>query len=238
MQDSYVGDIGDYGKYGLLRAVCAQGLSLSVNWYRVAPKDKGLQDDGKYIQYLSNPIKYREYDPALFDALHHIVMIEEDRRIERIEQAQLFPAQFYAELVGKDRVGWHRKALEQTRDTDTIFLDPDNGLETQSMFCRGKATEKHVKWTELCDYYTRGQNVILYQHRPQMTKKEVCIEKVMQFQKKGLIADGVLLLEFPKYTNRYYFIFYHKGYEEKLEAVCAFMAKQWGKDNFCKWTKL
>ena len=37
MQDAYVGDIGDYGKYGLLRAVTASGLRLSVNWYRTVP---------------------------------------------------------------------------------------------------------------------------------------------------------------------------------------------------------
>ena len=35
MQDNYVGDIGDYGKYGLLRNVTAAGLQLAVNWYRV-----------------------------------------------------------------------------------------------------------------------------------------------------------------------------------------------------------
>ena len=37
MQDNYIGDIGDYGKYGLLREICAEAMSLSVNWYRVIP---------------------------------------------------------------------------------------------------------------------------------------------------------------------------------------------------------
>ena len=37
MQDSYIGDIGDYCKYGLLREVCAAAMSLSVNWYNVVP---------------------------------------------------------------------------------------------------------------------------------------------------------------------------------------------------------
>ena len=85
MQDSYIGDIGDYGKYGLLREVCAAAMSLSVNWYKVVPTKAGKQDDGKYISYLSMPQIYREYDPVMFDALYKIVLHEQDRRIERVE---------------------------------------------------------------------------------------------------------------------------------------------------------
>lgn len=51
MQDNYIGDIGDYGKYGLLREIYAADMSLSVNWYRVVPTKIGKQDDGKYINY-------------------------------------------------------------------------------------------------------------------------------------------------------------------------------------------
>lgn len=234
MQDSYVGDIGDYGKYGFLRAICSHGLSLSVNWYKVMPQLQGKQDDGKYIHYLSNPEKYRVYDPDLFDLLHHIVCVEKDRQIARVEQADLFPAQFYSDPLGKDRVRWHQNALRETKGADTAFLDPDNGLETSAMFANNTATEKHVKWTELRDYYTRGQNVILYQHRPQMMKKEACIASVMQFQNDILQADGVMALEFPKYTNRYYFVFYHKASEKAFEKACDFMVNQWGRDGFCK----
>lgn len=92
MQDSYIGDIGDYGKYGLLREVCAAAMSLSVNWYKVVPTKAGKQDDGKYISYLFMPQIYREYDPVMFDALYKIVLHEQDRRIERVEQENLFPA--------------------------------------------------------------------------------------------------------------------------------------------------
>ena len=39
MQDRYAGDIGDFGKIGLLKALQTQGLSVGVNWYRVEPMD-------------------------------------------------------------------------------------------------------------------------------------------------------------------------------------------------------
>ena len=73
MQDNYVGDIGDYGKYGLLRNVTAAGLRLAVNWYRVVPTRPGQQEDGKYTSYLDKPEIYRHYDPELFDCLAGIV---------------------------------------------------------------------------------------------------------------------------------------------------------------------
>ena len=50
MQDRYAGDIGDYGKIGLLKALQTQGLSVGVNWYRVEPMDTDKQEDGTYKQ--------------------------------------------------------------------------------------------------------------------------------------------------------------------------------------------
>ena len=32
MQNKYVGDIGDYGKLGLLRKLRAAGVTIGVNW--------------------------------------------------------------------------------------------------------------------------------------------------------------------------------------------------------------
>ena len=233
MQDNYIGDIGDYGKYGLLREVCAAGLSLAVNWYKVIPTKPGKQDDGKYTSYLSMPQIYRDYDPAMFDSLKKIVMQEQDRRIARIEQEKLFSASFYSVPLGNNREEWHVQALEKTKNANVVFLDPDNGLETEKMHQTGKPTEKHVAWAELKDYYARGQNVILYQHRPQMTTKEKCIESVMHFQRSCLQADSVKLLAFPKYTNRFYFMFLHGRDQSEFQRICTGMVQKWGKNDYC-----
>lgn len=234
MQDNYVGDIGDYGKYGLLREVCAAGLSLAVNWYKVVPRSIGKQEDGKYTQYLSHPEIYRAYDSELFDILQTIVVQQKDRRLERIEQARLFSAKFYDREMDNDRKRWHKDALNQTPGVDVVFLDPDNGLETENMRKTKSATEKHVKWTEIKDYYCRGQNVILYQHRPQMTSKEKCIESVMRFQQEYLKADCVKVLEFPKYTNRFYFMFVQKEAERTFANICTAMTEKWSCNGFCR----
>ena len=45
MQNRYAGDVGDFGKYGLLRTLCREPplLSLGVVWYLVSD-EQGDQD--------------------------------------------------------------------------------------------------------------------------------------------------------------------------------------------------
>lgn len=247
VQNQYVGDIGDYGKYGLLRAVAASGFRLAVNWYHVVPSDasektagskatiRRKQDDGKYISYLDEPEKYRQYDPELFDCLSGIV--KENRSIDALEKSDILEALFFHdELTNADRMAWHHKALVDTADADVVFLDPDNGLETAKMRARGRKTEKHVTWQEARDYYDRGQNVILYQHRPQMMKKERCIQNILDFQQSFLKADQTLLLEFPRYTNRYFFLFCHQAQHTALETIYRSVAQTW--NGFCSFIEI
>jgi len=69
MRDRFVGDIGDFGKYGLLRALagvqprCKPELHLGVVWYEV---DRG-------IRYFNRPDSFRDCDKPLFDELQRLV---------------------------------------------------------------------------------------------------------------------------------------------------------------------
>ena len=64
MQDRYAGDIGDFGKYGLLRALCGEALRLGVLWYAFEGDRKRAPNDGKRIDYLDPPDEQlRECDP-------------------------------------------------------------------------------------------------------------------------------------------------------------------------------
>lgn len=44
MKNQYIGDIGDYGKYGMLRSLAMNGIKIGVNWY-LCPNDN--RTDGK-----------------------------------------------------------------------------------------------------------------------------------------------------------------------------------------------
>ncbi len=72
VKNQYAGTIGDYGKYGLLRALCRDGgLRLGMAWWM--SEDDG-SDSGGRIGYLEQrDPALRDCDPELFDALARMV---------------------------------------------------------------------------------------------------------------------------------------------------------------------
>ena len=62
MKNQYFGDIGDYGKYGLLRFLAKRGVTIAVNWY-LTPDDQ--PNDGSIRGYFDK-VKDRKYDPEMW----------------------------------------------------------------------------------------------------------------------------------------------------------------------------
>ena len=133
MQNRYVGDIGDYIKYSLLRSLSPE-RSLGVVWYLFP--DEGHNDDGRHISYLSDHDRWRYLEPSLFDALKKIVANR--RSVQAIETRGVLDAKFArapldmrsvdAAFRPQFRKNWLLTAKERLRDCDLIFADPDNGL--------------------------------------------------------------------------------------------------------------
>ena len=91
MQNRYVGDVGDFGKYALLRALCGHAgggpiLKLGIVWCYFP--DESHYDDGRHINYL-NKEPYRSLDPQLFDGLRKLVK-DGRRSLAEVECADLF----------------------------------------------------------------------------------------------------------------------------------------------------
>ena len=76
MQNRYVGDIGDYLKLGILRAL-SPGFHLGIAWWLFP--DESHNRDGRHISYLSHPDQWRHFDPDLFDTLREIVFTRRKR---------------------------------------------------------------------------------------------------------------------------------------------------------------
>ena len=99
MQDRYVGDVGDFGKYGLLRSLCREDehgaeLRLGVLWYRFDGDDSAAANDGRHTDYLFAPSRHerflRQCDPNLFERMLHLV--KNDRSIAAVEANGVLPA--------------------------------------------------------------------------------------------------------------------------------------------------
>lgn len=210
MQNRYTGDIGDFGKLGLLRQLSRTGLSIGVNWYLTL--DEIHNGDGRHISYLKNGA-FRACDEQLWSALGEIVDSGK-REVGALERPDILQATFYSKLLdfaGADkserqtlRWEWHSRALQQLQNCDIVFVDPDNGLIVPSADGTPKSN-KFVLLFELAEYYRAGASVIYYQHKARRP------DYFYIAQNKQLIASGAfpnaetLGLKFKTTSQRYYF---------------------------------
>ena len=132
MQNRYTGDIGDFAKYGLLRALGA-GKKLGVAWYLYP--DESHNADGKHIAYLDTPGKWRHLDPLLFDCLQSIIS-SKHREVKQIEASVILGDAHYSSVPlafeghhkerATQRGKWFDTVLSDLSGCDVVFADPDN----------------------------------------------------------------------------------------------------------------
>lgn len=77
MKNQYFGDVGDFGKYGLLSAL-SSGMKLGVNWYLT---NNDTKTDGKFIEYLDKP-EFVNSDAELAEFLRGCIRLGKRNVIE------------------------------------------------------------------------------------------------------------------------------------------------------------
>lgn len=168
MQNRYAGDIGDYIKIGLLRAL-APSRRLGILWYLYP--NEGHNSDGRHTAYLSMPAVWRNLDPELFDLLGEVVPYE--RSVQAIQRAFDSEARFVAEPVptgltaperSARRRHWFETTLAHLNECDLVFADPDNGLVGDEAW-RRKATGfgKQMPLSEV-RALSAGRCAVIYHH--------------------------------------------------------------------------
>jgi hypothetical protein len=223
MQDRYAGDVGDFGKFGLLRYLCgvtAQDEHLrlkkpGVIWYKTSPGPRENQKlDGGFIRYLEksdeNDLRFRACDQHLYDALKKMVFQDQNRSIKALEDAHLLPGAVYwskDENVrhGKKtstclRADWFQTAFEATAECDLVFLDPDNGIECTNLRPTQGKSRKYVFRCEVGKLIARGQSVVVYHHPHFRVPAE---EQVRQHLR--ILADKI------KPSDRPFGVLFHRG---------------------------
>ena len=152
MQKRYAGDVGDFGKLGLLRQLISSQLDIGVNWYLVP--DESHNADGKHIGYITDT-RYNGCDDSLRNSLKEIVYSQ--RSVSALETMDLVPnAVYYNEILYSpsrtfSRQDWHIKALEMLSSADIVFLDPDNGLLVKSVSSGSAKSVKYVLPNEIAE---------------------------------------------------------------------------------------
>ena len=191
MKNQYFGDVNDYRKYGLLRALTGPGeLSACVCWM-LTPDDG--RTDGRFTEYLSQPEKWRRFDPDLFDKLGQTVVVKGERDVRYAGEKNLLPAaRYYDPLLPDDRAGRSRffvRFWEATGDCDLVFFDPDNGMEVKSKPYGSKDSSKYLYWHELSAASSKGFSILVYQHF-RREKREAFVRRMAQemMEKTGVVT--------------------------------------------------
>lgn len=166
MKHQYVGDVSDFRKHALLRALAQGGkVRIGVSWMLTRDDDR---PDGRKLAYLDEPERWRAIDPPLFDLLRQVVDVPDSRRLSLIEGSGIIPGAVYDDaLVPDDRAGretWFARSRAALAEVDLVFFDPDNGIEVASKPIGRKGSSKFVALSELADTYAAGKSVVVYQH--------------------------------------------------------------------------
>ena len=171
MKDQYFGDINDYRKYGILRALQSKcQATLLVAW--MLTPDDGSRDGG-FRSYLEDPATWKRYDPELFASLESMIQSAPAPKVSLMEKAGLLPDTLYYSKVVPDkrdlRDAWRCGLLDAARSVDLVFVDPDNGIEIPSKPIGRKGSSKYVAWQEIHALWQRGASMLIYQHFPRET---------------------------------------------------------------------
>ena len=232
MKNQYVGDIGDYGKYGLLRFLASHGIKIGVNWYLT---ENDGSTDGKFTTYLKNPAD-RVYDPELFDALQNIAD-HPDKTVKMIKQAGIIPdAEFFGEMLKSsslkadarewNRRLWFNNSTLMLGNAELIFADPDNGISYRKT-ARTKDSEKFILPEDVAEYYNSGRNVVYYCHKGR--RKQEAWDQAKEEIRNHIRDAQLLAVTCHRGTQRsYIFVLHPDCYMKYEKIITAFLDSEWG----------
>lgn len=179
MQDRFVGDIGDFGKFGLLRTLggAEPALSIGVLWFVVSASEQNRHGILTYYLEAKHERHFRPCDPELYDALKRIVT-EQKRTLRAVETSGVLPT---ATIFHRDelcfgdiplwdsarrmefRERWFASAASLVSGQDIVFLDPDVGIAPQSVGRTGEKAKKYVLLDELRQLALGDSSIVVYQ---------------------------------------------------------------------------
>ena len=232
MKNQYVGDIGDYGKYSLLRAFTDAKVKVGVNWYLT---ENDGSTDGKFTEYLKKDDRLSEYDTTVFKTLKSIAF-DKKKSVMDIQKSGILPrAVFYSEVLSPkgtpserrdERQRWFEKSDTALNDAELIFMDPDNGLLEKNDPTILSA-EKYVLPDEVRKYFTDGHNVVYYCHKGRRTLNQWFDYKSIMFE---MIPEAKpTVLTYHKGSQRSYIFLIHDRDYARYRKILDGFKRTWGK---------
>jgi hypothetical protein len=220
VRHNFVNDIGDYAKYALLRALCASGqptIRLGVIWYLTEHAESN--NDGRKRSHLITA-GWDDLDPDLLARMRRIensLQSQDQLNVSLIEASGILPPStaYFSEPIPyvpgtarqrvSQRAAWFERARKAMAYCDLVFLDPDNGLEVQSVPITSPFSSKYATVAEIAALLETGAGVVLYQHgsrTPWLVQRERVCAQIASGTKRDLTIRS---LRFGAFGARAFF---------------------------------
>jgi hypothetical protein len=246
MQNRYFGDIGDFGKYGMLRSAIKTGLKLGVNWYLFP--NESHNNDGKHKAYLNKDnhnvsICDNELYLNLKNIINHVP--DEELSVKLIENSDMLScAKFYDAILEieflqdwkkrqEDRQNWFLKSMCELENCDMVFCDPDNGFEVPSVGHTAKKAGKYIFFKEAKAMYDSGKSLIVYHHGPLWFKNgqvQEYVQAMISMLENNVSKEATIVcLQWQTTAKRFYFWIIRPEHKEKLiGSINQVTSNEWG----------
>ena len=251
MQDRYVADVGDFGKFHLFRYLFnhekspLDGKALAQIWFMHEGKGEE-NNDGRHIGYFERMVGSDEYlEHSLMD-----LIIRDKREVTELEELKLLKNAkfFYAKVpkVLEDRYLWLNEALTFSSKSQIVAVAPDNGM---ALKCN--RVEKRFEFLTLDEHYTQKvyphkyifadevsyfyrlpylEVCIVYQHLSRCFSHNEQIVSILCDLKNEY--ENVLAIKHKPYSPRVFFFLsksqvIHESLELRLEKFASEFSEFW-----------
>ncbi|MFN4007352.1 MAG: hypothetical protein ACK4HE_07560 [Chitinophagaceae bacterium] len=230
MKNQYFGDVGDFGKFGLLKHMISPALRVGINWYLTKNDSKS---DGRHVEYLYKS-EFQQTDPELCSFLHHC--IENDLR--NVEALSLFAPmanmttynaildvsdykalspEGRAKRISK-RAQWFQESLQKLESCELIFCDPDNGIAPSSVKNTQSDSVKYVLVEEIKTMLQNGHSLVIYNHRDRSTETDYLKRIESVFNTVNTLNNlSLRIARFSRYSVRDYIFFIQATHLKSIE---------------------
>ena len=238
MRNQWVGDIGDFGRDGLLRTLfgtpdeLVDGLKLGVIWC--------WNKDNPSSNRIETPEKYKWLDRPLYNSLHKLV--GDKRTIAEFQCSGILPTEIFFDkpicgLLRKERTDWLEAAIEKTKEAHVIFIDPDTGIAPRKM-TQTDASKKspltrrsaeHIFIDELKQLSDKGKSLIVYQHQDRTPSKEQVRLLAKRLRREGDICNRIRVFS---WHNRFFIVIAQRCHSLLIDALDRFQESNWSMSGY------
>ncbi|GAX87645.1 conserved hypothetical protein [Lebetimonas natsushimae] len=231
MQNRYVGDIGDYSKFVLIKNLF--NGKCGIIWYLYP--NEGHNNDGKFRNYE----KFELQDKEIVEIMSYFSKHKEsERSVQELEKILInngFDLTFFSNCIECNckclfsnvnerleyRKSWFDKALNKMKNCNIVFADPDNGIEVKSCPLGDVKSGKYIYFDEISKLLKNHKTVVIYQHFERSKTHRVLVdEKVKKLYEKIGNNFNFYAVKFKKVSPRAYFILSKENLENKIREFC------------------